>query len=308
MSRILVTGSEGTLGRKLVTELEQRGHDVWGCDLMHSSREQYTRADIGEANQVDRAFQEAQPEVCYALAAEFGRRNGEEYPSQLWRTNLTGNQNVIDACVKHNTHLVFASSSEVYGTLSDGNDMKEELLKSKPPTFHNSYALSKWSNECQINIAIANRGLRATILRFFNAWAAPESYTPYRSVVCLFTYRLMKGLPITVFKDYHRVYMHCSDWARTVANVADRFQYLYNGDVLNIGGREYVSVEELKDKILRVLGGTKSQITYLTKEQANVQNKRPNIDRAVLHLSHDPKITLDEGLPEYVVWMRSHHA
>lgn len=304
--RCLVTGSEGTLGRKLVTELEQRGHDVWGCDLMHSSREQYTRADIAEAGQVERVFQ-WEPEICYNLAAEFGRMNGEEYAAQLWKTNLIGNQNIIDSCIRHNTHLVFASSSEVYGTLSDGSDMKEELLKSKPPTFHNCYALSKWANEHQINIAIANRGLRATILRLFNAWGEGEMYSPYRSVVCLFAFRLWKGLPITVYKGYHRTFMHQADWAQTVANVAERLTYLHNGDVFNVGGRNYASVESLKDLIVTVLGGTQSQITYLTKEAANVQNKRPNIDRAQLHLGHDPRITLEQGMSSYIKWLQRTH-
>lgn len=306
--RILVTGTLGTLGQKLVTELERRGHNVYGCDLMHSDRVKYIRADVSNHRELSHVFEESVPQAVYHLAAEFGRMNGEEYFESLWKTNCIGTQNVINNCIQYGSHLVFASSSEVYGTLSDGSDMKEELLQWKPPTFHNSYALSKWANEHQVNIAIANRGLKATILRFFNSWGSPEAYTPYRSVVALFTYRLMKGLPITVYQGYHRVFMHCSDWVVTVANVVDRLPYIGKAEVFNIGGKQFTSVETLKDLIVDVLGGTKSTITYLDKEVANIQNKRPNIDRAVLHLGHNPVITLEQGLPAYVEWMRSRHA
>ncbi len=321
--RILVTGSEGTLGRVLVRELEDRGHLVYCCDVAHGASERHIRCDVGSHRQVDAAFEFARPDLVYHLAAEFGRNNGEDYYEQLWRTNCIGTQNVIDNCIAYGARMVFASSSEVYGESTaygvDGEPLAEGLLDRNAPAFHNQYALSKYANEKQIFIAAQNRGLRACVLRFFNAYGPGEYYTPYRSVVCLFAYRLMFGLPITVYRNYHRVFQWVGDWARTVANVAERFDALpgcgvplkakwYGArpacvPVYNIGGAEYTSVEEMKDKIVALLGGTKSEITVLEKEAANVTNKRPDISRAQADLGHDPRTTLDQGLPPTIKWL-----
>lgn len=319
--KILVTGSAGTLGRVLVAELRRRGHQVFGCDLKHSDDPQEMRADVSERRQLARVFDAFGPfDLCYHLAAEFGRLNGEEFYEDLWKSNCIGTRNVIEECIRTGTRLAFASSSEAYGetaTYQPDKDglLPESLLDAFAPAFHNEYALTKWANERQIHIAAKNRGLNAVVLRFFNAYGPGEYYTPYRSVVCLFIYRLMFGLPITVYSNYHRVFMYVDDWARTVANVADRFDSLprearWIGSrwgmvpTYNVGGEEYCSVETMKDKIVALLGGTQSEISHLDAEKANVTNKRPDITLAKRDLGHDPKTTLDEGLPITIEWMR----
>jgi len=89
VARILVTGSDGTLGRPLVAELRRRGHTVTGCDLHHGADEQGIRADVREHRQLERVMREAGPfDYVYHLAAEFGRLNGEEYYETLWTTNV----------------------------------------------------------------------------------------------------------------------------------------------------------------------------------------------------------------------------
>jgi len=321
--RILITGSRGTLGRVLFKELESRGHEVFGCDLAHSANPREVRADIAEYRQLRRVFEDFGPiDTVYHLAAEFGRNNGEEYYEQLWRTNCIGTRHVIEECLRTNAKLIFAGSSEAYGDAAahpypQGEAFQESWLDKFTPAYHNEYALSKATNEKQIFIAAQNRNLRAVCLRFFNAYGPGEHYTPYRSVVCLFCYRLMRGLPVTVYRGYSRVFMWVGDWAHTTANVCERFWDLPRGDhksmeasrpvyvpVINIGGEEFTSVEVLKDKIVALLGGTNSQINYVDYEAANVVSKRPDNSLARQYLGHDPRTTLDEGLPLTIAWMR----
>ena len=114
MGKILVTGSKGTLGRSLVRELRQRGHEVWGCDLQHQADQQYYRADVAKYRQLERVFEQSYDYV-YHLAAEFGRINGEEYYETLWQTNVIGTRNVLELQRVHGFKLIFASSSEIYG-------------------------------------------------------------------------------------------------------------------------------------------------------------------------------------------------
>lgn len=331
--KILVTGSQGTLGRPLVRELRRRGHDVYGCDLRHSEDPQETRADVADYRQLERVFDDAAVfpmekvhgfDLVYHLAAEFGRHNGQEYYEQLWRTNQIGTRNVIELCKSYDSRLILAGSSEAYGEgiakayyRGQGGDLsdyglREQLLDSTVGTFHNEYALSKWAQERQVMIAAKNskeevcHRLNAVILRFFNAYGPGEYYTPYRSVVCLFCYRLMFGIPITVYRNYHRVFMYVDDMMQTLANAAERFDSLPE-KVYNVGGEEYRSVEELVSVITNQLTRDKlfvSHVEYEDKESANVTNKRPNIDLARRDLGHDPKVTLEEGVARTIAWMR----
>lgn len=307
MSVVLITGSEGTLGRKLRVELEGRGHEVWGCDLKHDEKPTHIRADIAEYRQLERVFDKVRPEICFALAAEFGRSNGGQYHEQLWRNNLTGNQNTIDCCVKYGTHMVFASSSEAYGdTAEDGKLLHEDLLLTMVPNFHNTYALSKYCNERQIMIAINNSGLKATTLRFFNSYSE-EEFHPFRSVICIFIYHMLHDLPITVYKDYKRIFLHMSDWSRTVANVVDRYKTFPNGTIINIAGEEYVTIDSVVDRLKLLIPESKSVINYLSKEAANITNKRADTQRAVELLDHKCLIDLAAGLPLAVEWQRKRY-
>jgi dTDP-glucose 4,6-dehydratase len=310
--RIFITGIDGTLGRVLREELRRHGHEVFGCDVHHHADPQIERADIADFRQLERAFRTVKPDIVYHLAAEFGRQNGEEYYEQLWRTNCIGTRNVIECCLNQNAKLIFASSSEAYGDV-DGyaacsEDYREEWLDQFAPDFHNEYALTKWTNERQIRIARRHRGLQSVILRFFNAYGPGEYYTPYRSVVCLFTYRLMQGLPITVYRGYKRVFMWVGDWARTAATVADRFDQATAYSAINIGGSEFASVADLKDRIVTLLGGSASEIRYLDAEKANVTSKKPDLAIARRILDHCPDTTLDVGLPATVAWMKEQYS
>lgn len=319
--RILITGSQGTLGPILRMELEQRDHVVIGCDLRHSYSETEVRADVADWRQLDRVFKKFGPfDAVYHFAAEFGRNNGQDFYEQLWRTNQIGTRNIIDACLQHGSRMILAGSSEAYGESSvyldeDSNKLEEAHLDKYAPAFHNEYALSKWTQERQVFIAAKNEKLPAVVLRFFNAYGPGEYYSPYRSVVCLFAYRLKFGLPITIYRNYHRVFQFVGDWARTVANVAERFDSLPRGigkwfgsrpstvPVYNIGGVEYRSVEEMAEIILRELQPIRPQITFIEKESANVTNKRPDISLAQRDLDHDPLTTLEEGVPRTLAWM-----
>lgn len=311
---ILVTGSQGTLGRKLVAELESRGHNVWGCDLHHGEKKEI-RADVADMRQVQRAVDQVKPSIIYHLAAEFGRNNGQQYYEQLWKSNAIGTRNIIEACIATNAHMIFASSSESYGdTAETGDALHEDILLTSVPNFCNEYALSKWTNEKQIQIAKKHSGLKATTLRFFNAYGPGEYYNDFRSVVCLFIYRMLHDMPITVYQDYHRVFMYVDDWARTVANISDPGKITMieafpnqKDAVFNIGGEEYVSIETLVEKLFKLIPASKTVVTVLPKEKANITNKRPDNGRAKVLLGHECRTDLDAGLPLTVEWQRTQY-
>lgn len=148
MAKILVTGSRGTLGTRLVEVLKYRGHDVWEVDLQHYLGDKYIRADISEYRQLERVF-EQDYDYVFHLAAEFGRINGEHYYDTLWKTNVIGTRNILEWQLKKGFKLVFTSSSEIYGEAIEPL-LTEDLPLKKTIIQHNDYALTKWANEVQV--------------------------------------------------------------------------------------------------------------------------------------------------------------
>ena len=299
MSKILITGVMGTLGRPLKRELEMRGHDVWGLDLQHQADPKYFRADIASFRQLERAFEQPY-DFVYHLAAEFGRINGEEYYETLWATNVIGTRNILELQRKLGFKLIFASSSEIYGDkhreiLSEDIPIQQSIIQ------HNDYAVTKWVNEIQIMNFEKRYDVPTVRLRFFNAYGPGEFYHNYRSVVCLFTYRALNRLPYDVYMGYHRVFMYIDDFIPTLANVVNNF---VPGEVYNIGGNEFRSVKEMSDIVLNYLEMDDGIVNYLPEDRHNVMNKRPNIEKARIAFGHDPRITLEEGIPRTIEWMR----
>jgi dTDP-glucose 4,6-dehydratase len=258
------------------------------------------RADVAESRQVRYLFDAAQPDVVYHLAAEFGRHNGRDFPEQTWRTNCLGTRNVIDACAVFDAKLIHASSSEIYGELpTDGEPLYEGLSDERALHPANDYAITKLANEKQCRNAMGRQPIM--VLRFFNAYGPGEHYHPYRSVVALFVYRLMFGLPIVVYRDYHRVFMYIGDFIPTLAEACVKFQ---DGAFINIGGAEYRSVEDLARIVCEHVNPKHELVTYEDKDLHNVQNKRPSIQLAETYFGHAPRITLEQGVPQTVEWMR----
>ena len=304
--RILCTGSAGTLGRSLVPELRRRGHDVWGMDLAHSVDEQHIRANIAQHRQCWKAFEAAVPSVVISLAGEFGRLNGEQYYEDMLSTNLIGNRNVIEECIARRIPLLFASSSEAYGDLGDRVPiLPESILDTCVPRFHNEYALSKWCGEQQLNIARRSRGLKAVALRFFNVYGPGEEFTPYRSVICQFIYKLLVKKPITVY-DGMRDFLYVDDWTCTVANAIERHDSLPH-TAYNIGGMKPYSIAEMAHMVVKEVGADLALATFQEAEPNNVFGKRPDVTRAVRDLDHRCEVELEEGIRRTVAWMRKEY-
>lgn len=299
MAKILVTGSKGTLGSRLVEVLQFRGHDVWEVDLQHHLGDKYIRADISEYRQLERVF-EQNYDFVFHLAAEFGRVNGELYYDTVWKTNVIGTRNIMEWQLKKGFKLIFTSSSEIYGEAAEPI-LTEDLPLKKTIIQHNDYALSKWANEVQVINFEKKYESPIVRLRLFNAYGPGEYYHSYRSVVCLFIYRALMGIPYEVYEGYYRVFMYVDDLISTIANVANNFK---PGEVYNLGGTEYRSVKDLSESVLKYTNGDPKLVKYLPEDKHNTVSKRPDISKAMADLGHNPKVLLEQGLPITVEWMK----
>ena len=211
---ILVTGGLGAIGQPLVKELRNRGFKVWICDKPHHNDEKYIRCDVSEYRQVERMFNLQKFNFVYHLAAEFGRINGEHFFETLWKSNVIGMKNIIQMQIKHKFKLVFTSSSEIYGDFM--GLMTEDVPLKYPIRQLNDYAITKWVNEQQIMNSEDINNVDTVRLRLFNNYGPGEYYSTYRSVICLFIYRILHDLPYNVYLNYHRSSSYIED---TVASI-----------------------------------------------------------------------------------------
>ena len=307
--RILITGSHGVLGVALKRELRSRGHGVYGCDLAHSDDPQEIRADVSNSREIEAAFRFSQPTTVMHLAGEFGRVNGKDFFERLWTTNCIGTHNVIEECIQYGARLVFASSSEAYGDLADYQILDEHLLADRVPVFHGEYALTKWAGEKQVEIARNRSILRAVSLRFFNVYGPGEHFSPYRSVVCQFIYNLLHRRPIHAHKG-SRDFLYISDWATTVANIADAGRFDNLGEhAYNIGGDAVTDIHKLAWIVAGACGISPDDplISFDSEEPGNVAHKMPSIELARRDLEHNPRVGLAAGIKATVEWMRKRY-
>ena len=299
MSKILVTGGLGTVGKVLVRSLRTRGHAVKVSGLEHYHAEEYVRCDVASFMQLSRVFEAENFDYVYHLAAEFGRWNGEDYYDKLWMSNVVGTKNMIRMQEKHGFRLIHFSSSEVYGDY-DGV-MTEDVMDKYEIRQLNDYALSKWVNEQQIMNSAAMRGTESVRVRLFNTYGPGEHYSPYRSVVCLFIYRALLDLPYKVYLGHHRTSSYVTDTCETLANIVDNFK---PGEAYNIGGTEYHDIKTLSDVILQYLKRKDTRVEYLPAEPFTTKDKRVSMDKAARDLNHAPKVPLAVGVPRTIEWMR----
>jgi dTDP-glucose 4,6-dehydratase len=310
---ILVTGGLGAVGAYLVRELRSRNHNVFVADMRHHHDPQYARCDVGEFHQVERLWtgggwangysaKGRKFDYVYHLAAEFGRWNGEDYYENVWRTNAVGVKNILRMQEREGFKAVYFSSSEVYGDF-DGV-MSEDVMDKVEIKQMNDYAMSKWVNEMQVQNSATQFGTKSVRVRLFNTYGPGEHYSPYRSVICMFTYRLLHDIPITVYRGYKRTSTYITDMARTLSNISDDFK---PGEVYNIGGEDFHSIKEAAEIILRLTGKEKRRkelIVYKPEEMLTTRQKKVDCTKARRDLKHKTTVTLEEGIANTVAWMK----
>jgi dTDP-glucose 4,6-dehydratase len=299
MKSILITGALGTIGRHLVGELRSRGHEVWLLDLRHYHDDHYIRCDVSSYKQLERVFTAHNYDIVYHLAAEFGRWNGEDYYDTLWETNVIGTKNIIRWQEKLGFQMIFTSSSEVYGDYT--GVMSEDVMEKCEIKQLNDYAMTKWVSELQIMNSASMYGTETVRVRLFNTYGPGEFFSPYRSVNCVFCYRLLKNLPITVYRGHKRTSTYVTDCVNSLSNISTHFK---KGEVYNIGGGDYHDIETLAKYVLQSTGADRSLVTYKESEPFTTREKRIDNSKACQDLGFQVTVSLENGVRRTVEWMR----
>jgi dTDP-glucose 4,6-dehydratase len=119
----------------------------------------------------------------------------------------------------------------------------------------------------------------------------------------LFIYKALHDEPYTVYEGHKRIFDYVEDTCRTFANIIDNFR---PGEVYNVGGREEWEhdIKYVSDLILKYLGKDAAKVTYKKTEAFTTRVKHMDFSKARRDLKHDPKVSIEEGIPKTTEWMK----
>jgi UDP-glucose 4-epimerase len=291
--RAIVTGGAGFIGSHLVDALVARGDEVTVLDNLSSGRREQVNdgarlieADVRDAAAVEEAFEGAQPEVCFHLAAQADVRVSVEQPALDAEVNVLGTIRVLEAARRRGGQVVLASTGgAIYGECAG------PAREGAPRQPLSPYGVAKLAAEEYL--AAANRLDESghVSLRYGNVYGPRQDPHGEAGVVAIFLGRLARGEDLRVFGDgsQTRDYVYVEDVvAATLAAQGRRGAF-------NVGTGRETSVLELADACRRVTG---MEADIVLEPPRPGELRRSVLDPALAEreLGFRPRTSLEDGL------------
>ncbi len=328
----LVTGAAGFIGAALCERLLARGDEVVGVDNLNDYYEialkearlvrltgrpgfAFERLDLADREATARLFRGGGFDVVVHLAAQAGVRYSVERPDRYVDANLVGFGNVLEGCRHARVrHLVFASSSSVYG-LNAKLPFGERDNVDHPVSM---YAATKKANELMAHAYAHLFGLPCTGLRFFTVygpWGRPDMSA------FLFARAILEGRPIKVFNDgkMQRDFTYIDDVVEGVVRVIDRPPPQSDPTapvspatspapwrIYNIGNNRPVELLRYIQVLEEALG-RKATIELAPLQAGDVVATAADIADLEREVGFSPATPIEEGIRRFVAWYRSYY-
>lgn len=327
--RILITGAAGFIGATTAHQLLDRGDEVVGLDNLNdyydvslkearlarlTSRENFSfhKLELADREAIENLFKNEKIDRVIHLAAQAGVRYSIENPHSYIESNIVGTLHILEGCRHHNVeHLVYASSSSVYGANS-----------TMPFSIHHNvdhplalYGATKKANELMAHTYSNLYQIPTTGLRFFTVygpWGRPDM------ALFMFTKNIIEGKPIDVFNygKHRRDFTYVDDIVqgvvRTMDNVAspnDDWDSAHPDPgtsrapyrIYNIGNSKPV---ELMDYIRCIEDsvGRKAEMNLLPMQPGDVPDTYADVDDLVADVDYKPNTSVAEGVSNFVEW------
>ncbi|WP_223490156.1 NAD-dependent epimerase [Pseudomonas sp. A-RE-19] len=318
---VLVTGAAGFIGYHTVKRLCREGLEVVGIDNLNDYYSvelkqarlkeleslpgfRFQQLDIVDKPALMALFKDhAFTEVVH-LAAQAGVRYSLDNPDVYAQSNLVGFLNILEACRHHRpAHLIYASSSSVYGTNSKMPFCVEDSVD-HPISL---YAATKRANELLAHSYCHLYGMKASGLRFFTVygpWGRPDM------ALFKFTEAIIKGLPIDIYNhgQMSRDFTYIDDIVESIARLRSKPPVPNepgNGAnrIFNIGRGEPVPLLEFVDCLEAALG-IKAQRNYMPLQAGDVVKTWADVSALADWVGFSPQVTVETGVAEFVKWYR----
>lgn len=307
MKRILVTGGAGFLGSHLCERLLNKSDEVICVDnfftgsrqtishLLNHPRLEVMRHDITFPLyvEVDRIYNLA----CPASPVHYQRD-----PVQTVKTAVHGAINMLGLAKRVKARILQASTSEVYGDPEEHPQKESYWGRVNPIGPRSCYDEGKRCAETLFFDYHRQHKLGIKVVRIFNTYG-PRMHLHDGRVVSNFIVQALKGEDITIYGDgmQTRSFCYVDDMIDGLVRMMDS-EDSFCGPV-NLGNTAEASMRELAETILR-LTKSKSVLRYKTLPQDDPRQRQPDISLAKAGLGWEPKVTLEEGLKETIIYFR----
>ena len=288
--KILVTGSKGFIGTKLVPYLLSHKHEVIGIDQYILSEYNYIRADISILSELINIFKNNTFDLVIHLASECGIENCEEHIQKSMQTNLIGSYNIISLCKEYNIKLIYFSTSEIYGDSFGHNNRMIEDINANLLQPKNHYAMQKLFGEKMVIKELNNY----IIVRPFMIYGAGENQNNYRSVIAKFIKLSLNNAKLPVHKNSYRSWLHITDFLIALNLLIENN---ING-TYNIGnGNEILPIDDIAKIIINKIG--KGIIEYVDIPLTRTAYKIGDFSK-LKKLGFNPSIKIENGIDELI--------
>ncbi|BBO67320.1 NAD-dependent epimerase [Desulfosarcina alkanivorans] len=330
----LITGAAGFIGFHLSKRLLDAGHHVLGVDNLNDYYDpqlkqerlnilkayplfSFYKTDLADREGLEQIFKENRVDVVVNLAAQAGVRYSLTNPQAYVESNLVGFVNILECCRYHDVkHLVFASSSSVYGANTN-----------MPFSVHHNvdhpvslYAASKKSNELMAHTYSHLFDLPCTGLRFFTVygpWGRPDM------ALFLFTRAILEGKPIDVFNHgkMKRDFTYIDDIVEGVVRVMENIpdpNPKWTGDapdpgtsyakykIYNIGNNNPVELMDFIQAIETALG-KEAVKNFMDLQPGDVPATYADVDDLIHDVGFKPETSVPDGIGKFVEWYQDYY-
>lgn len=321
--RYLITGGAGFIGFYLSKALLDKGAQVVGLDNLNDYYEvslkeerlailrglegyRFVKADLSDKETVFRLFEEYRPQIVVNLAAQAGVRYSIDNPDAYIQSNIVGFFNILEACRHYPVeHLVFASSSSVYG----GNKKVPFSTQDQVDQPVSLYAATKKSNELMAYSYSKLYQIPLTGLRFFTVYGPMG-----RPDMAYFKFakKIMADEPIQIYNngDMLRDFTYIDDIITGVENIlcnppsTDENGAAYK--IYNIGNNK---PEKLMDYIavLEKCLGKEATKEFLPMQPGDVYETYADVTDLMRDYGFKPSTTIEEGLSKFAEWFKNYY-
>ncbi len=333
-NKIMITGSAGFIGFNLAKKLLQEGLYVTGIDnlndyydvrlkkdrlnlLLSEKNFNFKKIDIADNLQITEVFKQETYDVVINLAAQAGVRYSLTNPHSYVNSNLVGFANILEGCRHYGVrHLVFASSSSVYGA----NTKMPFSVNHNTDHPVSLYAATKKANELMAHSYSHLYKLPCTGLRFFTVygpWGRPDM------ALFLFTKAILEKKPIKVFNygKMQRDFTYIEDITEGIARVMKKIPEKnkeWNSDapdssssfapyrLYNIGNNNPVTLSEFIETIEKAIG-IKAKKEFIEIQDGDVPATYANIDSLIKETGFAPKTLLKDGIKNFITWYKAYY-
>ena len=327
--KILVTGAAGFIGMHTAKRLLEQGHEVIGLDnlndyydinlkryrleqLQQAKNFQFVEMDLADKSAIESLFSTEKFQRVIHLAAQAGVRHSISAPFDYVNSNLVGMMTILEGC-RHNhvEHLVYASSSSVYG-MNTKIPFSEADQVDHPVSL---YAATKKSNELLAHSYSHLYDIPSTGLRFFTVYgpAGRPDMAPW-----LFTDAILKDQPIKVFNHgkMQRDFTFVDDIVEGVVRIQnvipEKTQNPESSNspapykIYNIGNNTPTELGTFIDAIEQACG-KKAEKIYLPMQAGDVPITYADIDNLNNAIGFKPKTDIYDGIDRFVHWFKEWH-